>query len=52
MDAKILLGTHLTPLENDATYIYPKQLLELLEKNTEALNGVKLALAVMTGKHV
>jgi hypothetical protein len=29
-----------------------RQLLELLEKNTEALNGVKLALAVMTGKHV
>lgn len=27
-----------------------RQLLDLVQKNTEALNGVKLALAVMTGK--
>lgn len=29
-----------------------RQLLDLVQKNTEALNGVKLALAVMTGKNV
>jgi len=29
-----------------------KQLLDLVQKNTDALNGVKLALAVMTGKNV
>lgn len=29
-----------------------RQLLDLVQKNTDALNGVKLALAVMTGKNV
>lgn len=29
-----------------------KALLDLVQKNNEALNGVKLALAVMTGKSV
>ena len=29
-----------------------RQLLDLVQKNTEALNGVKLALAVMTGKQI
>lgn len=27
-----------------------RQLLDLVQKNTDALNGVKLAIAVMTGK--
>jgi len=29
-----------------------RQLLDLVQENTKALNGVKLALAVMTGKNV